>query len=292
MPITEEKYDSSSIKSPEEFGIFYEETVEATDDDEITLSFYPATQMKNEYLCYDPNSIGGHIFGVVRLYNTTTSTNVLHVGGNPNISSVTDNVLTMGGSVTDGDSILASYYISPFNPSPYLSYKASKEQIWSLVNAMNFKSPIHLPSLGYKYSQNLACKRHYGTYLENAICNIDLLTDPVHDFCVERETEFPVFITEVNVYTQDTYLRFTLSWNRGGDMMTNYQHDLGQVYFDAASCSSLYPIGTNGYRHINIPLLLLKCHEFEVIGFQIPGQENNNVLVTISGWYMPRAGVL
>lgn len=302
---------SSCHDNAQQFGVYFEESIDLTVNNRITLTYPPATELREEYRIIDPGSKGTHKGGVVYLWRTSGTPGDLF----GNITEVTKaGVITVSSGAGLPTTVTVGYYVAPqtyANPFPSWddnaanSVRATKEIIQCLLNKCQFTSPLNLSRLGYRYAQVL-CRRTFDNDPSvsapwNSTSWAEVFNtsdDSYYDYLVPHDEYYPFVITEIRVYSDSNEIEV-----RPSIVKTGYDNNVigeeGNDHINFASSSStvLYDPGDSGNYLMSLPIGPVACVELKIEGKGNGSYPTNTpaigdyIVLEVSGYYMPLSGL-
>ena len=284
-------------RSPEQYGIPVEETVDATGDNQVTVSMYIAHEICQEYML--PYSVyNSALYGVCLVYNNEG------VGSDvtANIRGVVGKVITLSAGITSGDEIRVIYYAESgmsttgtdiiFRPDRNLASAddMDKHITRSLNLAMQQKSPIDLSSRGYKWVDVFARKTYTGLTFPAGGIDVVLQSGAAgtYDHQIDYNEEWPIIVTEVRVYSDDPdcfiYLEFAVE--RNGTYQDQIYDSTSTI--DMNSSSACYALGN--ITMLMFPLSMVQTGSLRIRGYQYGDllAAGSTVVAEFSAWYKPK----
>jgi len=298
------KYGSASHDNPMEFGLYFEESLVAQLDNEITCTYPPARELRDEFLIFDPEGNGDDYNGIISLYNDTDAVDIFG-----DIFNVTTTGLISagagGGAITAGETITIKYYVHPKNftnpfPSNIKTFSASnpatKEIIQCLLNKCQFMTPANLFRLGYRFADNLCRITLDGgdaPWSGNSFAKVfDTNDSDYYDYLVPHDYHYPYVFTEIRVFTQDKNIYIRPSINRGGTNSSGFFGEGANDYYNLTSSSALYKSGDSDDFIMPVPIGMVSGTSLEVDGRGATSKPSPGdvIIIEVSGYYMPLDG--
>lgn len=293
-------------QNPEDMGFYHREVITCDVADSLLLSYIPSFQIRGEYDIHDPDSKGGAVEGCIYLYNQTKSTDVF--ANISDYSLASRRLTTTAGNISVGDDVEIKYYAkgyrSEYNfqfPNPNLSFSASTsinpETLQSMTNAMSYKSPINMFSLGYRFADRLCYRKMSSTdspWNGGVSGEVMSTASPTYyDYLVPHDEYYPFIITEARISTENENIGIRMMWERGGVATSGFLGERGNTgTIDARSTTSGYAMGNRTGEEciISVPLGMLLTDEFRIdgLGYNPYGAASKSIVMECSGYYMPK----
>jgi hypothetical protein len=284
-----------------QFGVYFEETKTATANNQIQCTYYPATELRDEFLIIDPDGNTDDYDGIIGLYNESTTASVFG-----NITGVNEStgLISVSSGISIGNSVTIKYYVHPKSyttnfPSNRLtsstSNRATKEILQCLLNKCQYMSPSNLFRLGYRHAHVLS-RIHLDAgdapWDDTSFVKVfDTNDESYYDYVVPHDYYFPMVITELRVYSDTGDIDIKVALKRGSSYDFDYFGEGTNDYIELDSGICSYKPGNLSAYLVSLRFGPVVTKSLQVKGRGDGSTLSGDIVIEASGYYMPLSGM-